>query len=280
MIFNEEGEAKLVKMDLPGETQYIKFGIDELKLEKVKWKDALFIKGWVFRQDVKEKKRDVYLVLKSKNSNLIFEIEKDQLNRPDVTKYFLLKGGTDNHGFEMSIPLSRLKENTYQVGFVILDETGKHFTMTSKELVIFKGSVKIYDFDSLMDAKINSNQVSIKLKIPNCNIKSDFETISCTGNKLTITGWGFLQGLDSDSMKSYVLLKKNEIVTIFSTNVKTRKDVAFVFKEMKMNLDSVGFSAHFSAGNLGKGHYQVGLYIEKGNQTGIIYADKYVDVGK
>ena len=81
-------------------------------------------------------------------------------------------------------------------------------------------------------------------------------------------------------MKSYVLLKKNEIVTIFSTNVKTRKDVAFVFKEMKMNLDSVGFSAHFSAGNLGKGHYQVGLYIEKGNQTGIIYADKYVDVGK
>jgi len=128
--------------------------------------------------------------------------------------------------------------------------------------------------------KSRSNQVSIKLKEPTHKIISNFETINLSGSNLTISGWGFLEGMNSDSLKSYILLKNNDIVTVFSMNVQIRKDVTDFYKISGLALDSTGFLAQIPVENMEKGHYQVGLYIIRGHQTGMFYSDKYQDIGK
>ena len=84
MIFKLEGEARPVEMNLPRETQNIKFAFDEVKVTKLKWKDAILIKGWVVKENVQSAKRDLFLVLKTKNQSLVFKIEKDSILRPDI----------------------------------------------------------------------------------------------------------------------------------------------------------------------------------------------------
>ena len=274
VIFKVEGEAKPVDLILPAETQELTISIDSIKPSKIEWKDALLIKGWVFRQNVKEKKRELYLVFKSANDNLIFKVEKCNILRPDVTSYYHLDEACRNHGFEIQIPMYLLKETTYQVGFVIGDETGQHFTLSTKKIVISGGEVE------LKNSASEIKQVSITLKPATDKIKNSFETIKTSNNNLMISGWGFLQGLNADSLISYVLLKKNEKVTVFSIVVQPRQDVTIFFKELALNLDKSGFIAQIGTETLEKGHYEVGLYILRGNRAGISYSGKYVDIGK
>ena len=118
------------------------------------------------------------------------------------------------------------------------------------------------------------------MKVPTGTIQNNFETVNISGNNIIISGWGFLKGINSESQKSYILLKKNEKVTVFTLIVQVRKDVTGYFKETHLNLDSSGFLAQIATEGLEKGQYQVGLYIEKGNQAGMIYSNKFVDIGK
>jgi len=279
-IFKVKKETKLVDMSLPAETQDLIIGVEAIKLLKANGIDTLLITGWVVKQSAREKKRDVYLVLKSNMSTLILGIGNADIIRPDVNQYFHWDTGINNYGFEIRFPLSLLKENAYQVGFVLEDKTGKYFTMSSKSLNIANGTVTLNDFRSEPDSVVKSDQISLTLKVPTGKIQNNFEMVNMSGNDLAISGWGFLQGMNSESMKSYILLKKDEKVTVFSVRVQIRKDVTSFFKELRLNLDSSGFTAQIPAGNLEKGSYRLGLYIEKGNQTGIIYSDKYVDIGK
>jgi hypothetical protein len=239
-IFKLEGEARPFEMNLPNETQNIKFNIEEVTMDKLKWKNGLLIKGWVFRENVKLAKRNVFLVLKSKNRPLVFNIDKANILRPDVSACFHLVGGINNHGFEIFVPLSLLKESDYQVGFVILDETGKYFTMSLKEIRISDGAVKMINTISEIGSKPKSNQVNISLKVPTCKINYYIDNISIFGNNLNINGWSFLQGMNSEFMKSYLLLKKNEKVSVFSVDIQLRTDVTNFYKSSGVKLDSSG----------------------------------------
>lgn len=148
VVTKVEGEAKLVVMNLPHETQDIKFGFDEANMEKLKWGKTFFIRGWVFKKNVKSEKRIVFIVLKSTDRSFIFRIEKSFLLRPDVTSVFHLTEGIDTHGFEICIPLFRIKEDTYNVGFVIEDETGKYYSCSKMELRFLKGDASVVDLRS------------------------------------------------------------------------------------------------------------------------------------
>ncbi len=63
-------------------------------------------------------------------------------------------------------------------------------------------------------------------------------------------------------------------------NVFIRKDITNAFKSTRINLDSSGFFVKIPIEKIEKGHYNIGLYIVRGNQTGRIYSDKYIDIGK
>lgn len=141
--------------------------------------------------------------------------------------------------------------------------------------------IKIAEGNVIMiDYEPESEQVSLTLKVPTDKINCNFEIVDSSGNYITISGWGVLTGLNSDAMKSYILLKKNETVVVFTTIIRTRPDVTTYFKDSGLNLDSSGFSATIPTENLKKGHYQVGLFIVKENKTGMTYTDKYIDISK
>lgn len=280
VIYKVEGEARRIEMNLPNETQNLKYFIDECKIQKLKWKDAILIRGWVFKENVTSGNREVFLVLESKERQLVFKIDKGTIQRPDVSAVFHLPGSIQNHGFELNVPLNLLRESSYRVGFVIKDETGKYFMMTSQALSISNDAVSLKDFGSVLGLKPKSKPASIKLKAPTATIMYFIDKINIKNNFTQIYGWGYLQGMNSESVKTYILLKKNEQVIAFSVDVLVRKDVTNYYKESHLNLDSCGFLAEIATESLERGHYQVGLYIEKGNQTGMIFSDKYLDLGK
>ncbi len=125
-----------------------------------------------------------------------------------------------------------------------------------------------------------SDPLSITLRAPTCKINSYIDTIILTESNLSLWGWGFLEGMNSDSLNSYLLLKKNDSLSVFSMNVFIRKDITNAFKSTRLNLDSSGFFVKIPVEKIEKGHYNIGLYIVRGNQIGRIYSDKYIDIGK
>ena len=276
VLIKTDKEARLVNINLPSETQNIKFRVETVKRSKLKWKEALFFKGWVFKKNVKEDIREIYLVLKSKNSILVFDIEKDNISRPDVTAYFKMAGGIHNHGFELSIPTYRLKENLYKVGFIIEDKTGKYYTISNKALRISDSAVTVNHFEP--KSEFISHQVSLNIQEPSREIRYRLGTVSTSGKHLVVKGWGFLKGMDTKSLNTYILLKKNENVIAFDVSVKTRKDITKHFIDSGLNLDSSGFSSQIPTENIDSGTYQLGLYMVKNDQTGIVYIDKYIIV--
>jgi hypothetical protein len=274
-----EGEAQIVVMDLPMETNNLKISLDSVKTKKLQWKDVLLMKGWIFKENGKEKNREVYLVLKSQSGTLVFDIEKDNKERPDVTKYYQLGADNKNHGFEVNIPTSLLEETTYLVGFIVVDETGKYFSFTPKEVTISDGEVTVGMSKEQM-AKPKSNQAFIDLKAPTGKTKHGIEILKTEGNNITVGGWGFIQGTNTDNLKSYILLRKDNKVNIYSVQKSIRKDVTNVYKDTKLNFDSSGFFCQILTNNLEKGTYQVGIYMVKGDQAAMIYPNKTIDISK
>jgi hypothetical protein len=281
-IFNiliiPEKEARLAGIGLPLQTNDIKFAIDKTEVTKLKWKDALFIKGWVFKENVSKEKRDIYLVLKSRHSILVFKIEKDDINRPDVSAGFHLEGGIHNHGFEAFIPLYRLKEDSYQIGFVVVDETGKHYSLFNKALWLSNDSA--FTGDCEPEQGSISHRVALSLKGSAKKVSYCFDIVIRSGKYLTVRGWGFLNGMNTGSMRSYILLKKNKNVMVFDAELEIRKDITTAFGKYKLNLDSSGFLSCIPVGDLEKGKHQLGLYILKGDQAGTVWSDKYIDIGR
>ncbi|MFZ4520886.1 MAG: hypothetical protein ACOYNC_04240 [Bacteroidales bacterium] len=274
-----EGEATLVKMELPAATDNLKMSLDVIKVEKIKGKDVLTIKGWVFKQNGTEKKRDGFIVLKSPASTLIFDIEKDNVPRADVSKYFQMDATLQNLGVEMAIPLKDLEDNTYQVGFILADDAGKNFMMGTKSIALANGAVTITDLKQA-DNKPTTNKVTISIKPPTAKIKYGYDNINLSGNILTIAGWGFIQGTNTDNLKSYIVLTKNDTATIFSVEKRIRKDVSNTYKDTKLNYDSSGFFTTIKTEEMKPGHYRIGYYLVKGDQIGMVYPDKFVDIGK
>jgi len=273
---NDQGniDAKLVEMTLPVATQNITMNVDEIKIETSGNDDALVIKGWAFKKNVKEKSRELYLVFKSKNDTLVYDLENDNILRPGVTTHFKLDGGVDNHGFEGRILLGDLKDSTYRFGIVIKDETGTYFVMSGKEISFSNGSVKLDDF------KVPDNRVSIKFIPSTLQIRYNFEKFDFAENKLNVRGWAFIERMNADSLKTYIVLRNAKTIAAYSVVVETRKGVTDYFKNMGLNLDLSGFSCQIDGGSLEKGKYQVCVYIVRGSKAGFIYSHNFVDIVK
>jgi hypothetical protein len=61
----------------------------------------------------------------------------------------------------------------------------------------------------------------------------------------------------------------------FEVTVNRRSDVTSHYSKTGLNLDSCGFSTVISTKNLDKGNYTLGLYLEKGNHTSLVYSKGY-----
>ena len=279
VLIKTEQEARLAEISLPQETQNIKFAIDEIKQVNLKWKDALYVTGWVFKEDVKEKIRDVYFVLKGSNNTLTFDIEKDSIGRNDVTRAFGL-GNIRGVGFALTLVTYFLKEDSYQIGFVINDLTGKYYHNSNQALIKTNGKWSVAGTAVSSQKKFISEKKSISVKESNrsANHFHFIDRFEDTGETITVQGWGFLDGLNADDMKHYILFKKGNDIEIFDTDARTRPDVTTHFKDTGLNLDNSGFLAIVPIKKMKKGPYQVGLYIVKGQKKDVVFSDRYIEI--
>jgi hypothetical protein len=289
VLIRTDKESKLVDLILPPETQHVKFNIEQIKNVSLKWKEGLSIRGWVLKTKNPRVKRDAYLVLKSENSTLVFNVLNDSLPRPDIIEHFHFDKELRNKGFETVLPLYILKEDSYKIGFVLVDETGKYFSVSNLELRKISGDFNVVDLDAKPGSKVAesvpapeslSHQVPLNIQKPTQEINYNFDSIHKSGKFLALRGWGFIDGLDTKALKKYILLKKNRKVVVFDVRLELRKDVTSHFNKTGLNLDSSGFQSIIPLGNMEEGSYQLGLYFSKGNQTGVVYTNRFFEIGK
>jgi hypothetical protein len=282
VLIRTDREARRVKISLPPETQIVRCNVEEVRKENLQWKEGVLLRGWVCKSAGTQEKREAYIVLRSENELLIFDIENDRICRPDVMEYFKLDYKNAYKGFEVVIPVYCLKDDAYRIGFIIEDTTGSYYSLSNFSLNPGKGVVSVIGSDPEIktDTIINSSIQSFTLKQQTNDISYNVEKVTKTGEFLTVSGWGFLQWLDTKNIKSYVLLKQSRNVHVFSVNVQSRKDVTDCFASTKLNLDSSGFQTRIPTASLKKGNYRVGLYLEKGNKTGMVYTDKFVEIAE
>jgi len=276
------GEAPLVGLSLPEENGGIQFHIDKTMLEDVNGKQLLHLNGWVFRENAGSKRRKVYLVLKSEKEELVFKVHKNDLRRADVKAAYHLQGTNDRLGFEVLLPVRKFQESLYKIGFILEDESGKNFSLTRKLLKITNDSVTLTTSDQPSEkGKVSFSQaVDITLKKSTTEVACCFDQVEVKDSVIMLTGWGFLKGLDDKILKTYILLRQEEKVLIFSVIPRERKDVTRAFSQYQLRLDSTGFRARIPVALLKRGSYRVGLYLVKGQDRGVFYTVKTVTVGE
>ncbi len=276
ILMKTEREARLADVSLPPETNNIEFVIDDARQIKLKWKDALSIRGWVFKRDVKEKARNVYLVLKGNTEILIYAVEKDTIYRSDVTDYFRMGGDIHSHGFELEFAAYRLKEDRYRIGFIIEDATGRYYHLSQKTLVKAKKAWSVMETPS--PEPFISELITMPFKEANQTTNHYVDLFEDAAETVTIAGWGFLNGLDTEGIEHYILFRNGDEIKIFSTTIQTRKDVTAHFEESELNLDESGYLARMPKGMLQKGRYRIGLYTVKGKEQGVAFFAKHVTI--
>lgn len=286
VLIRTENESELVKINLPPETGNVKFNVEQAEKVNLKWKEGLSLKGWVLKDNNPRIKREVYLVLKSEHKTLVFTVLNDSLSRPDVIEQYHFGSEFALKGFETILPSYLLKEDSYKIGFVVIDDTGEYFTVSNLELVNKSGDYTVVDLNAKPesagaepDPELVARQVTVTINKATKEINYYLDSVGKSRKYLTVRGWGFLDGLDSKSLKSYVLLKKNRHVFVFDVKVQLRKDITSHFTKTGYNLDSTGFQSVIPFAGLEKGSYQLGLYFSKDTHTGIVYTNQFIEIG-
>ncbi|NLG35214.1 MAG: hypothetical protein GX548_07660 [Lentisphaerae bacterium] len=134
-LLRAPGEAPRVSLPLPAPAGRLHSFVDQLTSVKLSWKDALQLRGWVFREGVQRPERNLFLVLQGQRTPPIFAVAENRIWRKDVSDFYHLNGDTHQHGFLLTFPTYGLSEPAYQIGFLLEDETGRHFQLSDHWLV-------------------------------------------------------------------------------------------------------------------------------------------------
>lgn len=280
LVLTSDEEAVLTEIRVPSETRSVKGYLDIVERSKLRWKNAVTIRGWLGKESPSQDPRDLYLVLKSKDETLVYKVAQANLSRPDVTKALKLDPAITDHGFVLTLPLKAISGKTFKVGFIIEDKTGKYYGGINKNLTIPEDGSLPPVVEKGSDPPNMAGQVAVKMENPTAGMNYYFDKVEKSGDFINVIGWAFLKGMNASSGKIYILLKKDKENILFDSRVRVRKDVAKAFPDEKNNLDSCGFVSSIPTDNLPKGKYQVGLYLVNGNQTGNILTKKFVEIAE
>jgi hypothetical protein len=273
-------EAKQVDVPIPTEIRKVRKAIDVIERSNLRWKDAVMVRGWVCKENARQDPREMYLVLKSQENTVIFNIEKANIDRHDVSKALNVDSTIYKHGFALTFPIKELKGGTYKMGFIISDQSGKYFANSGTVLTIPDDNDADLKVEKFSEPQKISNVASIDIQKSNHEMAYCVDKVEQSSDYITVIGWGYLKGIDATANQSYVLLRKEQHVYAFDSKIISRKDVTKVFLKDKLDLDSSGFISSIPVEKLEKGKYEVGVYIVNGDKHSIIFSKKSVDIAK
>ena len=109
------GEAQI---QLPAETDDIRYVIQSIKLHSTEGHTAVEIKGWAFVEGQDSKNRELYIVLKSAQRTYVFDSQV--MLKPQLTQNFTeLCVNVEYSGFTTIILATKLSKGEYTVGIYI-----------------------------------------------------------------------------------------------------------------------------------------------------------------
>ena len=211
----------------------------------------------------------VYVVLRSIENTYVFDTFI--WPRPDVTETFeYLDLNLDNAGFIARIPMHKIKDGTYTVGFYIKKGAIESLQYIDKAIVKSKDVVKpTFVLSTPQEIMLPAESGGIRLAIDSHKVIKDEEEKGLA----EIAGWAFIEGQSTDDSKIYVALKSETATYVFDTILQVRTDVTAAFADTGLNLDKAGFMARVAKENIEAGIYKVGIYIEKGDVEVLQYTD-------
>ncbi len=271
-------EGRHTRIELPAESESVKFWVEEVSKANLRWKEDVRLKGWAFQKDNTQEERTSYLVLTSAADRLIFRIDNDTIYRKGVTEYFNMDERFAHLGFDVMVPTFLLKDSVYTIGYAIEDKTGRYFTNHHLELRKKKDKYKLIDLVAEAEPDPADCEVTPEKRDPTSEIVYYFEEVKQSGKALLVKGWGFLNGNDTRNLNTYVVLKKGDRERFYRVGKVLRKGVTSHFSKLGLNLDSAGFSAIIPIRKLEPGNYQVGLYMTKGEKAGVVHPNTFFEV--
>lgn len=261
-VTNVFGTSNRIGIELPSNGKSINASIEKKEIREIKSKKLISLEGWAYIRDYNAEDQKVYLVLSSEKQKYIFDTQV--LLRGDLPS--ALHNTTDNlenAGFKALIEMSDIKDNTYRLGFMIVNGDRKESVMSNATLV--KNDMKI-------EFKDHENEIqNISLEKTNTPINVNLEAIENEENLIKVKGWGYLEGGSLDKSKTYLVLKREQKTLIFDTQPQIREDVTAYFGG-KLDLDNSGFSVVINTKDLNNEKYQVGVYIINGQKHALYWS--------
>lgn len=268
-LIRVENESSRIFLDIPNTTSSdIKMSVDSIEQKRIKWKDMIVLDGWAFKINKKNEEINRYIVLHSDKVYYVFGIGDLIIRREDVAKGFNI----DNYstGFKVLIANDCIKEGVYRLGLIVEDDIGKHYFLSDKYLTKQNDKVNISGF--------LSTKMELTIKESGRTVRNYFDSIEDQDGIINIRGWGFLEDLDTNNIQHYLLFKKGNEINAFDTANKNTKDITEYFEDYGLDLDNARFEAGVPKDLLGKGKYQLGLYIEVGYEKGIVFVERFVEI--
>ena len=94
-------------------------------------------------------------------------------------------------------------------------------------------------------------------------VYSSVDLVSNNNTMLEIVGWGFIENMDCSQQTVYVKLDNGTESETYTTEQKTRSDVAESYKNEQYAAS--GYSAEIPLEQLGAGSYQLELFVKNGD---------------
>ena len=173
---------------------------------------------------------------------------------------------TDAHGkpFKLSDKAQKFVDSKFYV-----DESYDGLDAWTRHFILEKDAVSKIDIKSYLPLKTQNGDLT----------KVWIETFEQAGDALSykISGWGFLDNIDSKDNKISIILIKNIDTKVIKCQQFPRTDITKV-ENKNINFDNSGFISNIKLDTLEKGNYKIGVLIEnkKENKKGLYLSDKKI----
>jgi hypothetical protein len=171
---------------------------------------------------------------------------------------------TDAHGkpFKLSD-----KAQQFVDGKFYIDESFDGSDAWTRHFILEKDAVSKIDLKSYQPLKVNNGDLT----------KVWIEVFEQEATSYKISGWGFLENIDSKNNKISIVLINNLDAKVIKCQQFPRTDITKA-ENKNINFDNSGFISNIHLEKLQKGDYKIGVLIEnkKENKKGLYLSDKKI----
>jgi hypothetical protein len=132
-------------------------------------------------------------------------------------------------------------------------------------IFLFFISEPLFNLSQPSNAEESILQESIMLPEVTSNICYDVDRVSDDNRNITIIGWSFVRGINTDNNLIYLCLKSDFNTYVFDTFTIPRPDVTENYAYLNLNLDRSGFKTTIPFEDVSNGKYKLGLLIYHGD---------------